>query len=67
MTRKSIELVVNTDGSLEIEAVGFAGTDCEKATAFLEKALGMVASRNRKGEYYSAVSVKKQQRAEQRV
>lgn len=62
MTRQSIELVVNTDGSLEIEAIGFAGTDCEKATAFLEKALGLVASRNRKGEYYRTVNIKNQQR-----
>jgi len=62
MTQKSIEIIVNIDGSLEIEAVGFNGSDCEKATAFLEKALGLVSSRNRKGEYYSAVSVKKQQK-----
>jgi len=62
MTQKSIEVVVNMDGSLEIEAVGFTGSDCEKATSFLEKALGLVSSRNRKGEYYRAVSVKKQQK-----
>lgn len=62
MTQKSIEVVVNTDGSLEIEAVGFTGSDCEKATSFLEKALGMVSSRNRKGEYYRPALLHKQQK-----
>ena len=62
MTQRSIELVVEPDGSIEIEAVGFSGSDCEKATAFLERALGLVSSRNRKGEYYAGVTVKKQQK-----
>lgn len=61
MTQKNIEVIINMDGSLEIEAVGFTASDCEKATDFLEKALGLVSSRNRKGEYYRAVPVKKQQ------
>ncbi len=48
---KAIEVVIQPDGSLKIDAVGFTGSDCEKATAFLEDALGQTASRQRKPEY----------------
>ena len=58
MTRKRIEVIVNKDGSLNIEALGFQGADCEKATAFLEKALGGTRSRKQKAEYYQGVAVK---------
>lgn len=37
---KNIEVIVSTDGTLKINAVGFSGPDCEKATRFLEEALG---------------------------
>ena len=62
MTQKTIEVIVNTDGSLKIEAVGFAGSDCGKATAFLEQALGAVSGRRRKADYYRSLAVKKQQK-----
>jgi len=62
MTQKNIEVIVNTDGSLKIEAIGFAGPDCEKATAFLEKALGMASTRKRKVEYYQGVAAKRDQK-----
>jgi hypothetical protein len=52
MTRRTVEVVVNTDGMLEIEAVGFNGADCEKATRFLDQALGVAKSRKKKPEYY---------------
>ena len=60
MTQKSIEIIIGTDGSLKIDAVGFAGADCEKATAFLEKALGITLTSKRKADYYQ-VAVKKAQ------
>jgi hypothetical protein len=49
---RSIELIVQPDGSLKIDAVGFKGAYCEKATAFLEKALGQVKKMAKKPEYY---------------
>ena len=52
MTRKTIEVVVGPAGELKIEAVGFAGADCEKATAYLEQALGVIKVRQKKPEYY---------------
>lgn len=51
---KQIKVTVNEDGSLEIEAVGYKGNACEKATAALEKALGVAGKRTKKPEYYQA-------------
>ena len=48
---KTIEVIVNTGGGIRIDAVGFKGADCEKATEFLEKALGTVKGKTRKPEY----------------
>lgn len=51
--KRTIELVISPTGELRLDAVGFKGPDCEKATAFLEKALGQIAKRERKPEYNS--------------
>ena len=52
MTQKTIEVVVAPDGSIRIEAMGFQGADCEKATAFLEQALGLMEKTVKKPDYY---------------
>ncbi len=52
---KTIEVVVGTQGEIKIDAVGFKGADCEKATAFLEKALGQVKTRQKKPEFHQRV------------
>ena len=57
---KTIEVIVQKDGTLKIDAVGFSGADCEKATAFLEQALGTVANKQKKPEFHR--QVKRQQR-----
>ena len=57
---KTIEVIVQPYGSLKIDAVGFQGADCEKATRFLEQALGKVAGKQKKPDYYR--QVQKQQR-----
>ena len=57
---KNIEVIVKTDGTLKIDAVGFSGPDGEKATAFLEKALGKTAGKQKKPEYHR--QTKRQQR-----
>ena len=43
--KRTIEIIVQPDGQIAIEAMGFAGPDCEKATAFLEQALGVATDR----------------------
>jgi hypothetical protein len=57
---KSIEVIIGSDGSLKIDAVGFQGADCEKATAFLEKALGAVKGRQKKPAYHQRAIAKQQ-------
>ena len=48
---KTVEIIINTSGQLTINAAGFSGTDCEKATAFLEQALGTLSAKQRKPEW----------------
>jgi hypothetical protein len=50
---KTIEVIVSAAGEVKIDAVGFKGADCEKATAFLEKALGQVSTKTKKPEYHA--------------
>lgn len=50
---KEIQITIDTDGSVSVEALGYEGTDCEQATEFVEKALGTVQERRRKPEYYA--------------
>lgn len=52
---KTIEVIVSAAGEVKIDAVGFKGADCEKATAFLEKALGQTESKQKKPEFYKQV------------
>ena len=50
---KTVEIIISPSGQLTINAAGFHGADCEKATAFLEQALGDIQQRQRKPEYLS--------------
>jgi hypothetical protein len=52
MNNRTIEIIIGTTGELQIDAVGFKGADCEKATAFLEEALGVVGKKVKKPEYH---------------
>jgi hypothetical protein len=52
---KTIDILINPAGQITINANGFEGADCEKATAFLEQALGELKQRQRKPEYHRRV------------
>ena len=52
---KTIEVIIKPDGTLKIDAVGFQGADCEKATRFLEVALGKVAGKQKTPEFHRQV------------
>ena len=57
----TIEVIIAPTGEVTIEAVGFQGTTCEKATEVIEQALGVIASKTKKPEYYlQAKSANKQ-------
>jgi hypothetical protein len=59
---KVIEIIINASGRLTINAAGFAGNDCEKATAFLEQALGQLTAKQRKPEWHQRHRRTSQQR-----
>jgi len=50
--KRTIEVVIGPAGELKIETMGFTGADCEKATAYLEQALGLSKARQKKPEYH---------------
>ena len=58
---RTIEVLITPTGEIQIEAVGFTGTDCEKATAFLERLLGAVTERRKKPEYYAQAKARNRQ------
>ncbi len=60
---KSVEVTIAQTGQLQIEAAGFSGTDCEKATAFLETALGELQVKQRKPEFFQRNRRTRQQKA----
>lgn len=59
---KTIEIIISRTGEIQIDAVGFKGPDCEKATRFLEKALGTVKQTVKKPEYRQHNRTANQQR-----
>ena len=50
--KRTIEIIIEQSGEIKIDAIGFKGLDCEKATEFLEEALGVVAQKIKKPEYF---------------
>ena len=42
--------------------MGFKGADCEKATRFLEEALGAIKGRGKKPEYHARSQARNQQK-----
>lgn len=48
---KSVEVTVSPEGDVSIEAVGFKGQSCAKATEALEKALGMPTKKIKKPDW----------------
>ena len=47
-----IVITIKQNGETNIEGQNFKDASCAKATEAFEKALGTVASRNKKPEYY---------------
>lgn len=49
---KTIIIEINPDGEIKIDAHGYKGADCEKATKALEEALGTTTKRAKKADWY---------------
>jgi Protein of unknown function (DUF2997) len=60
--KKTIEIIIGIEGEIQIDAVGFKGPDCAKATQFLEEALGVVGKKIKKPEYHQHGTRANQQR-----
>jgi len=60
--KRTIEIIVAANGEIQIDAVDFKGADCEKATRFLEEALGVVGRRAKKPEYHQTRHTGNQQK-----
>ena len=60
--KRTIEIIVSPRGDISIDAVGFKGPDCEKATRALEGALGVVQQRSKKPEYLAKSTSAAQQK-----
>jgi hypothetical protein len=51
-SKQRIDVWISPEGAITIDAVGYTGSSCEEATAFLEQALGTVGRRQRGRDYY---------------
>lgn len=50
--KEEFEITIGPNGEIQIEVKGTKGKSCVELTAFLERALGEVTSRDLKPEYY---------------
>jgi hypothetical protein len=48
-----IEVVVSPTGQTTVQTKGYSGSECLHASSWLEKALGIVTTDQKTGEYYS--------------
>jgi hypothetical protein len=63
---KTIELIVSPDGSSQVETKGFAGSECQQASRFLEQALGQKQQEQCTADFYrNSVSESQQAREQQ--
>jgi hypothetical protein len=53
---KKIEIIVLPDGQTKVETKGFSGSECQRASEFLEKALGQRMSEQLTAEFYGKVT-----------
>jgi len=60
--KRTIEITMSPRGDITIEAMAFKGADCEKATQYLEEALGVAGQRAKKPEYYQRSRQQHQQK-----
>lgn len=55
---REIVFILNQDGTISSEALGFKGKSCKEATEWLEKLLGEITDVKYKPEYYQKEAVK---------
>ena len=53
---KTIEVIIAPNGQTRVETWGFTGSECRRASEFIERALGQQTSELLKAEFYQATS-----------
>lgn len=56
MSKPEVEVTIDESGNVKFDVVGGSGASCKKLTEAMEKAMGVVASVEKKPEYNHAVS-----------
>ncbi len=54
---KSIEIVIDPKGQVQVETKGFTGGECRQASAFLERALGLRQSETVTAAFHQTLPV----------
>ena len=62
---KTIELIVLPDGSSKVETKGFAGSQCQQGSRFLEQALGAKRQEKLTSDFYRSEVQENQQARQQ--
>ena len=62
---RTIEIIVEPDGSTSVETRGYTGATCREAAAFIERALGQVTNETLKPEFHQPTTETETQRQRQ--
>jgi hypothetical protein len=54
---KRIEIIVSPTGETKVTTKGFAGTECQQASRFVEEALGKRTADRLTSEFYAATPI----------
>jgi hypothetical protein len=57
---KVIEVVVSPTGETTVQTNGYAGSDCQQASRWLEAALGIVTADRKTAEYHQTTPTQQQ-------
>jgi DUF2997 family protein len=55
-----IEVIISPTGETTVQTRGYAGTDCLRASKFLEDALGIVTAEQKTSEFYQQGTAERQ-------
>ena len=55
--KKELEIVIETDGTLSIDQIGWEGKQCDGAINDMLKSLGKVTNKKKKSEYHKKVKI----------
>lgn len=57
---QTIEIIVSSNGGIQVQTKGFAGASCREASKFIEDALGTQSSERVTSEFFQTHSVEQQ-------